>query len=120
MLIGCDMTQLDDFTLSLLTNDEVIEVNQDPLGKQAHRISKDENVEVWAKDMEDGSKAVGLFNRGEFENTVSVKWSELGLAGKQIVRDLWRQQDVGEFADSYGVKVARHGVMLVRVRSAGR
>lgn len=65
MFIGCDMTQLGDFTLSLLPNDKVLEVNQDPLGKQAHRISKDENVEVWAKDMEDGSQAVGLFNRGE-------------------------------------------------------
>ena len=119
MLIGCDMTQLDEFTLSLLTNDEVIEVSQDPLGKQAHRISKDENVEVWAKDMEDGSKAVGLFNRGEFENPVTVKWSELGLLGKQTVRDLWRQQDVGVSVDSFSVKVARHGVMLIRVRPGG-
>ena len=120
LLIGCDMTQLDDFTLGLLTNDEVIEVNQDPLGKQAHRISKDENVEVWAKDMEDGSKAVGLFNRGEFENSVTVKWSDLGISGKQIVRDLWRQQDAGAFADSFTVKVARHGVMLIRVRPSNK
>jgi alpha-galactosidase len=120
MLIGCDMTQLDEFTLSLLTNDEVIEVSQDPLGKQAHRISKDENVEVWAKDMEDGSKAVGLFNRGEFENAVTVKWSELGLSGKQTVRDLWRQQDLGGFADSFSVKVARHGAALIRVRPTGK
>jgi alpha-galactosidase len=120
LLIGCDMTQLDAFTLSLLTNDEVIEVNQDPLGKQAPRISKDENVEVWAKEMEDGSRAVGLFNRGEFENTVTVQWRELGLAGPQTVRDLWRQQDVGDFAESFSVKVARHGAMLVRVRPAGK
>ena len=116
MLIGCDMTQLDELTLGLLTNDEVIEVNQDPLGKQAHRISKDENVEVWARDMEDGSKAVGLFNRGEFENPVSVKWSELGLSGNQTVRDLWRQMDLGDFADSFGAKVARHGVAMIRVK----
>ena len=119
LLIGCDMTQLDDFTLSLLTNDEVIEVNQDPLGKQAHRISKDENVEVWTKEMEDGSQAVGLFNRGEFENPVTVKWSELGLLGKHTVRDLWRQQDVGVCVDAFSVKVARHGVMLIRVRPGG-
>ncbi len=116
----CDMTQLDEFTLSLLTNDEVIEVSQDPLGKQAHRISKDQNVEVWAKDMEDGSKAVGLFNRGEFENAVTVKWSELGLSGKQTVRDLWRQQDLGGFADSFSVKVARHGVAMIRLQPAGK
>jgi alpha-galactosidase len=58
LLIGCDMTQFDDFTLSLLTNDEVLDVNQDPLGRQAAPVA---NLEVWAKDMEDGSKAVGLF-----------------------------------------------------------
>lgn len=116
MLIGCDMTKLDDFTLGLLTNDEVIEVNQDPLGKQAHRISKDENVEVWAKRMEDGTLAVGLFNRGEFANAVEVKWSELGLNGSQTVRDLWRQKDVGNFVESFTAIVARHGAMLIRIR----
>ncbi len=58
------MAQLDDFTLNLLTNDEVLEVNQDPLGKQARRVTQADNLEVWAKEMEDGSLAVGLFNRG--------------------------------------------------------
>jgi alpha-galactosidase len=120
LLIGCDMTQLDDFTLSLLTNDEVIEVNQDALGKQAHRVSKDENVEVWAKAMEDGSQAVGLFNRGEFKNPVAVHWSDLGLAGNQAVRDLWRQKDLGRFADSFSVAVPRHGVTLIRIKPAGK
>ena len=115
LLIGCDMTQLDDFTLGLLSNDEVLEVNQDPLGHQASRVAQDGDVEVWAKDMEDGSKAVGLFNRGYTEASVSAKWSDLGLAGKQIVRDLWRQKDVGSFADAYTATVPRHGVVLVRV-----
>lgn len=115
LLIGCDMTKLDDFTLSLLTNDEVIEVNQDPLGKQAQRISRDENVEVWAKKMEDGSMAVGLFNRGEYENSVKVNWKELGISENQTVRDLWRQKDVGEFNKSFTANVARHGVMLIRI-----
>ena len=118
LLIGCDMTQFDDFTLNLLTNDEVLEVNQDPLGHQAHRISKDENVEVWAKEMEDGSKAVGLFNRGEVENLVAVNWNELGLTGKQTVRDLWRQKDIGDFPDAFRIKVGRHGVTLIRVGTA--
>ena len=120
MLIGCDMTKLDDFTLGLLTNDEVIEVNQDPLGKQAHRISKDENVEVWAKQMEDGTIAVGLFNRGEFANAVKVNWSQLGLDGLQTVRDLWRQKDVGNFVESFTANVARHGAMLIRIRPSSK
>jgi len=115
LLIGCDMTQLDDFTLSLLTNDEVLEVSQDPLGRQAGRVAKNGDLEVWAKDMEDGSKAVGLFNRGKAAATVTANWSDLGLTGKLKVRDLWRQKDLGQFQDKFEASVPRHGVVLVRV-----
>jgi alpha-galactosidase len=115
LLIGCDMTQLDDFTLSLLTNDEVIEVNQDPLGRAAGRVAQNGQTEVWAKQMADGSYAVGLFNRGPVETEVAVDWSTLGLSGSHKVRDLWRQQDLGKFAAKYKVSVRRHGAALVRV-----
>jgi alpha-galactosidase len=118
LLIGCDMTKLDDFTLSLLTNDEVIAVDQDSLGKQAGRISKVGPLEVWAKDLDDGSKAVGLFNRGPQDAPVTVKWSDLGITGKQTVRDLWRQKDVGPFDNEYSTSVASHGVMLVKISPA--
>jgi alpha-galactosidase len=116
LLIGCDMTKLDEFTLGLLTNDEVLEVSQDPLGRQAGRISKNGQLEVWAKDMEDGSKVVGLFNRGDDLTVVSVNWSDLGLTGKHAVRDLWRQENLGKFADQYTAPVPRHGVALVKVK----
>jgi alpha-galactosidase len=106
---------LDDFTLNLLTNDEVLDVNQDPLGRQAARVSKDGQLEVWAKDMEDGSKAVGLFNRGENETAVTAKWSDLRLTGPQTVRDLWRQKDLGTFNGEYRASVARHGVKLLKI-----
>jgi len=115
LLIGCDMTQMDDFTLGLLTNDEVLEVNQDPLGKQAARIAKNGDLEVWAKDMEDGSKAVGLFNRGKAETKVTANWSDLGLTGKLKVRDLWRQKDLGKFNGKFETSVPKHGVVLVRI-----
>ncbi|GEM_PF-114922 len=115
LLIGCDMTQLDEFTLNLLTNDEVIEVNQDPLGRQAGRIAQNGTLEVWAKDMEDGSKAVGLFNRGQREQTVTVNWSDLGITGEQTVRDLWRQKDIGNYSDKFEANVGRHGVVLVKI-----
>ena len=118
LLIGCDMTQFDAFTLNLLTNDEVLEVDQDPLGHQASRVGKDGMLEVWAKNMEDGSKAVGLFNRSEFETTVKAPWQTLGISGKQKVRDLWRQKDLGVFADQFEAKVPRHGVVLVRITPA--
>jgi alpha-galactosidase len=115
LLIGCDMTKLDDFTLNLLTNDEVIEVNQDPLGCQAGRIIQDGTKEVWAKELEDGSMAVGLFNRSQREQTVTVMWSDLGITGRQSVRDLWCQKDLGQFTGQFQTKVGRHGVVLVKV-----
>jgi alpha-galactosidase len=115
LLIGCDMTKLDEFTLNLLTNDEVLDVSQDPLGRQAGRVASDGSLEIWAKDLEDGSKAVGLFNRGEDQTTATLKWSALGLSGKQSVRDLWRQKDLGGFADQFQTEVSRHGVVLVKV-----
>jgi len=115
LLIGCDMTRLDEFTLNLLTNDEVLDVSQDPLGRQAGRIAKRGSREIWAKDLEDGSKAVGLFNLGEDEQPVRVSWADLGLTGKHKVRDLWRQADLGRFTDHFEATVPRHGVVLVRI-----
>jgi len=115
LLIGCDMTRLDEFTLNLLTNDEVLEVNQDPLGHQATRIAKKDLVEIWAKDLEGGSKAVGLFNLGEEQAPVSISWSELGLTGKHKVRDLWRQVDLGTYRERFQATVPRHGVVLIKV-----
>ncbi len=116
LLIGCDLTALDEFTLSLLSNDEVLDVNQDPLGDQAQRIVVGDKKQVWAKDMEDGSKAVGLFNLNCFdEQTITIKWSDLGIKGKHIVRDLWRQKDMTTSNQSYTVKVPPHGVVLVKI-----
>lgn len=116
LLIGCDMTQLDEFTLNLLTNDEVLEVNQDPLGKQANRVSQIDDLEVWVKVLEDGSRAVGLFNRQDDTTSVTAMWSDLDIQGKQLVRDLWRQKHLGVFEDSFTATVPGHGVELVRVR----
>jgi alpha-galactosidase len=115
LLIGADMSQLDPFTFNLLANDEVLAVDQDALGRQAARISQDGEAEVWAKDMADGSKAAGLFNRGEGERKVTVKWEELGLSGRPRVRDLWLQKDLGRFGGSFTATVPRHGVCLVRI-----
>jgi alpha-galactosidase len=118
LLIGCDMTQMDDFTLSLLTNDEVLDVDQDPLGQQAARVAQEGPLEVWAKTLEDGSKAVGLFNTGELPCPVTVKWNELGVSGRQTVRDLWRQKDLGDFQGQFGATVPKHGVVLVKISPA--
>ena len=119
LIFSGDITRLDDFTVGLLNNDEVIDVDQDPLGRPGRRVAVEGETEVWAKDMEDGSKAVGLFNRGEMAADVRVKWTDLGLAGSRQVRDLWRQQDLGVFPDLFHTNVPRHGVALLRVRPAG-
>jgi alpha-galactosidase len=115
LLIGCDLTKLDEFTLSLLTNDEVIDVNQDSLGIQAHRVLKRDETQVWARPLEDGSQAVGLFNLSEDEGPVEVSWRELELTGPQQVRDLWRQKDLGTHAEGFTARVPRHGVVLIKV-----
>ena len=120
LLIGCDMTQMDDFTVGLLTNDEVIAVNQDPLGQPAGRVTQTpEGYEVWARDLEDGSKAVGLFNRSELAALVTVKWADLNLTGGQQVRDLWRQKDLGFQQSAFTATVPRHGVVLIKVSPPG-
>ncbi len=120
LLIGCPIEQMDAFTLSLLTNDEVLAVDQDELGRQAAQLAVDGTRQVWAKELADGSRAVGLFNLGEAEQPVSVAWSQLGLAGAQPVRDLWRQRDLGPKAESFTAMVPRHGVVLIRVGPAAR
>ncbi len=111
------MTRLDDFTLGLLCNDEVLEVDQDPLCRQASRVMQDtgKNLEIWTKPLADGSKAVGLFNRSDTNTTVAAKWADLGVTGQQKVRDLWRQKDLGQFTDEFTASVPLHGVVFVRV-----
>ena len=102
----------------IVVDDGGLVVNRrDPLGRQAGRIAKSGQAEVWTKEMEDGSKAIGLFNRGEDETTVTVKWTDLGLKGRHAVRDLWRQQDVGRLNGEFKAQVPRHGVVLVRLRA---
>lgn len=116
IFFGGDMTQIDDFTLGLLCNSDVLDVDQDALGKAAQRVAKKGGTEIWARDLEDGSKAVGLFNRGETETDVSVAWETLGLSGERVVHDLWRESDLGLFKDKFDSKVGRHGVTFIRVK----
>jgi alpha-galactosidase len=115
LLIGCDLSQLDAFTANLLSNDEVLAIDQDPLGQQATRALQIGPLQVWVKDLADGSKAVGLFNRSDETATVQAPYAKLGIQGSHGVRDLWRQQDLGSFTDALTASVPRHGVVLLRV-----
>ncbi len=111
LILGNNLPDTDDWTLSLLTNDEVIAINQDPLGKGAERILQKDGVEVWVKALADGSKAVAVFNRGSA--SASLSWSDLGVAAYQPVRDLWLHQDV-DVAGNAPIIVPAHGAKLYR------
>jgi alpha-galactosidase len=121
LLIGCDMEKLDDFTLNLLTNDEVIEINQDPLGKQAVCLQTIGDLRIFVKELEDGSRAVGFCNFGIDVVDLPYKdFAKIGLSGKFKVRDLWRQKDISTIDTKTGevmLKVPAHGVVLYKFSS---
>lgn len=116
LLIGTDLTKLDALTLSILTNDEVIAVDQDELGRQAVIAKKDGEFHTWTKPLADGTTAVAVFNRSDVEANITVKLADIGLAGECNVRDLWRQRDVGK-VDAISVRVGPHGAEMVKVEA---
>ena len=129
LLIGCPIEQLDAFTMNLLSNDEIIEINQDPLGKAARLISDENGIQIWQKTLEDGSYAIGLFNTANFGKTpqsyfnwgnekpksYTLDFTNIGLKGKYKFRDVWRQKDLGVFKESFKTDIRHHGVTLLRV-----
>nr|WP_321378749.1 NPCBM/NEW2 domain-containing protein [uncultured Bacteroides sp.] len=118
LLLGCDLEKLDDFTLNLLTNDEVIAVNQDALGIQATCVQTIGDLRIYVKELEDGSRAVGFCNFGLEKVDISYKdLNKLSISGKQKVRDLWRQKDIITIhadKEALSVKVPMHGVVLYK------
>ena len=117
MIIGTPIERLDPFTLSLLSNDDVLEINQDPMGVQGRRAEA-KGGEAVVKPLEDGSKAVGIFNPGEETAKVTIDWKTIGVKGEQQVRDLWRQKDLGVHEETFTTEVKPHGVVLVRLSPA--
>ena len=100
LIAGCDLADMDSATRETLTNAEAIAVDQDSLGVPAWRAQKLEQLEVWQKPLANGDIAVGLFNRGESPQTVTVAWKCLGIAGDWNVRDLWAHKKLGSFKES--------------------
>jgi alpha-galactosidase len=120
LLIGCDLTQLDPFTLGLLTNDEVIDIDQDPLGKAARIGGPSDHstsIQFWIRPLSDGSTAIGMINLSETPSSDTISFADFELKGPQIVRDVWRQKDLGTFQDRFeSGKIPPHGVLLLRLR----
>jgi len=117
LISGNDVRSMTPEIKEILTNPDVIAVNQDKLGREGRRIAKNGDLEVWAKPLSDGSRAVILFNRGSSESEISVNWVQIGypehLAAK--VRDLWAHKDVGSFTGNYSAKVSSHSVVMVEI-----
>jgi len=116
LLAGNDLRDVSPDILSMLTNKEVIAIDQDPLGKEATRVAKDGDLEVWARPLSGHAYAVGLFNRGASAAKVTAHWSDIGIGGKAKVRDLWAHADRGQSANEYSAEVPSHGVVLIRVQ----
>ncbi|MHB8970984.1 MAG: NPCBM/NEW2 domain-containing protein [Pirellulaceae bacterium] len=114
LIFSGDMAKLDAFTLNVLCNAEVIDIDQDALGKQARIVKQDDDTLVLAKPLEDGSLAVGLFNLDDLQQTIRTSWQELGLTGPYRLRDAWRQVDIGTVDEKFEAVVPRHGVTLIR------
>ena len=113
-----DMSRLDEFTLNILCNPEVIEIDQDPLGLSATVSRFSESTFAMVKPLADGSRAVGFFNSGQAQVQVSADCAQFGAARGQSVRDLWRQKDLGRLENQFTATVPAHGVLLVRVHQA--
>ncbi len=116
LLAGNDLPSMMEDTREILTNPEVIAVDQDPLGIQGRRVWQEGPLEVWMKPLADGSKAVGLFNRSEGTLPISVLFSDIGVGSSMRIRDLWTRRDLGPFSQHYTADVPRHGVVLIKVK----
>jgi alpha-galactosidase len=117
LMAGNDLAAMKPEVKEILTNREVIAVDQDPLGMQGRKVWDDGAREVWVKPLAEGGKAVILFNRGTEESVFAATWDQIGLfpGGKALVRDLWKKTDVGTFTGRYESKVDPHGVVMVKV-----
>ncbi len=115
LLIGCPIERMDEFTVKLLTNSEVLDVNQDEKGIAGKSIIHNEDFEIIVKELVDGTKAVGLFNLKNTKQTITLNWNDLKIEGAKTIRDLWRQKDVGFYKDSFSAVVQPHGVILIRI-----
>jgi len=132
LLLGCDLARMDAFTLGLITNDEVLAINQDPLGRQAQKVYDGIRYQVWKKELYDGSVAIAVFNLGKTDDPVEafvwgdeaeklkvyVGAKQIGLEGIHLIRDLWRQQDIGTFEKTFACNVPYHGVRLFKLTPA--
>lgn len=118
LMAGNDIMHMTSDTRDILTNKEMIAVDQDPLGIQGHRVWKDGDQEVWSKQLSDGSRAVALLNRGGSEQKITANWTDIGYPQSLSaqVRDIWNHKDLGAKMGSFSANVPSHGVVVIKVK----
>ena len=116
-MAGNDLRAMPDAISDILTNEEVMAIDQDPLGRQGYKVRDDGDLEVWVRRLHDGSRAVVLFNRGEAEQDMTVNWTGIGYSSEMTaaVRDLWQKKDLGRFRGHFTASVPPHDVIMVKV-----
>ena len=120
LLLGNDVSHMSEDIKSLLTNKEVIAIDQDPLGKQASRVQREGTTEIWTKKLSNGDIAVAFFNRNAKSAAVRTRWSDIGVTNVDSVRDLWRQKDLDDpqAREYYRAVLAPHGTTLLRLKTS--
>jgi alpha-galactosidase len=116
LIIGADLNRLDEFSLNLLSNAEVLDIDQDPLGKPVLRIKKGDLLEIWVKELKDGSRAIGFCNFGIADHIIRLDWKDVGIENEHVLRDVWKQQDLGTYSRFFEIEVKPHGVALYKLK----
>ena len=120
LMAGNDLRNMSETVRTILTSEEVININQDPRGIQGYKVSDDGDHEIYNKPLSDGTTAVLLLNKGQAGADITVKWENIGLKGRHEVRDLWKRKDLGVFHDSYTAHdLAQHEHVLLKIGSIG-
>jgi alpha-galactosidase len=118
LMAGNDIANMTPEIKEILTNKEVIAIDQDPLGMEGRRVARQGDLEVYSRQLADGGRAVVLFNRGKDDKEITVKWEDIGYPGtlSAAVRDLWQHKDLGKFSGKFSANVVSHGVVTVRIK----
>ncbi|MCK5853034.1 putative Ig domain-containing protein [bacterium] len=115
LLLGNDLARLDEFTLNLLINNEVLNINQDSLGKQANKVFDADGIQYWLKELSDGSYALGIFNLNDEFKKHNLKLKNAGLKGMFKARNVWRQTNIGVITNQTEITIPVHGVFLIKL-----
>jgi alpha-galactosidase len=117
LFLGNDLFDMPQYAKEIVMNKEVIAIDQDPLGIQGDVVKEYDNakLQVWVKQLKNGSKAVALLNRDTTARQITVNWSDIGIPGKWLVRDLWEHVDKGKLIDRYTAEVPSHGTAVLEI-----